>query len=212
MTNSKTRIGIINCDFGNIASLINAIKHLKCNYDVLKKPTDLKLTTHLILPGVGSFNKSAKKIRETGWYNAIIDHTSKKKPFMGICLGMQLMFESGSENGEEAGIGLFKGRCEEFANINEIKLPHIGFNLVSHPKSKIWKDIPNNSPFYFIHSYRIINDKKNYDKNENISNTFYGENFISFIENNNTFGAQFHPEKSHKIGLKLIKNFVEIEN
>ena len=91
-------------------------------------------------------------------------------------------------------------------------MPHIGFNLVSHPKTKIWKDIPNNSPFYFIHSYRIINDKKNYDKNENISNTFYGENFISFIENNNTFGAQFHPEKSHKIGLKLIKNFVEIEN
>ena len=88
-------------------------------------------------------------------------------------LGMQLMFESGSENGEEAGIGLFKGRCEEFTNRNEIKLPHIGFNLVSHSKSKIWKDIPNNSPFYFVHSYRIINDKKNYGKNENVSSILY---------------------------------------
>ena len=212
MTNLKTKIGIINCDFGNIASLINAIKHLKYNYEVLKKPSDLKLITHLILPGVGSFNESAKKIRETGWSDAIIDHASKKKPFMGICLGMQLMFETGSENVEEVGIGLFKGRCEEFLNKDEIKLPHIGFNLVRHSNSKIWKDIPNNSPFYFVHSYRIINDKKNYDKSENISNTYYGENFISFIENNNTFGAQFHPEKSHKIGLKLIKNFAEIKN
>ncbi len=212
MKNLKTNIGIINCDFGNIASLINAIKHLQFNYEVLKKPSDLKLISHLILPGVGSFNESAKRIRETGWSKAIIDHTSNNKPFLGICLGMQLMFETGSENGEEMGIGLFKGRCEKFSDKIEIKLPHIGFNLVNHPNSRIWRDIPNNSPFYFVHSYRIIDDKKNYENGKNISNTYYGESFISFVENKNTFGAQFHPEKSHKTGLKLIKNFGEIHN
>ena len=129
---------------------------------------------------------------------------------MGICLGMQLMFESGSENGKEIGLGLFKGECEKFSDNLKINLPHIVFNLVENPRTKIWKEIPDNSPFYFVHSYRVLMNKNVNNSDAKYSKTFYGEDFISFVEKENIFGAQFHPEKSHKIGLQLLKNFLEI--
>ncbi len=205
----KQNIGIINCDFGNLASLINAIRFLKFEYQILEKPSNLKDLTHLILPGVGSFGEASKKIHKIGWDKAIKDHINSKKPFLGICLGMQLMFERGLENGNEKGLGLFEGVCEKFKEYPDLSLPHIGFNLVKQESSKVWKDIPVNSPFYFVHSFRITkNNDLMCDKNKKCSTTFYGEEFISFIENQKVFGAQFHPEKSHKTGLKLINNFI----
>lgn len=203
------KIGIINCEFGNIASLINAIEFLGYNYKVLNRTNELNNISHLILPGVGSFSKAAKKIRESRWDEKIKEFISKSKPFLGICLGMQLMFESGTENGDEKGLGIFKGKCEQFSNKLSLKLPHIGFNVVNNPQTKIWKKIPDQSSFYFIHSFRITSETNIPSKNIKISKTFYGENFISFIEKNNIFGAQFHPEKSHKLGLLLLKNFID---
>ncbi len=202
------KIGIINCEFGNIASLINAINYLNFDYEILDKPGNQKKLTHLILPGVGSFNKAAKKLRSLGWPEAIENFIGESKPFMGICLGMQLMFESSSENGDEKGLSLFSGKCHQFEKNLNISIPHIGFNLVNYTESKIWKNIPNNSPFYFVHSYRISSQEK-LSSNCIASKTNYGEEFISFIEKDKIFGAQFHPEKSHKAGLKLIKNFIE---
>ena len=207
------KIGIIDCNFGNIASLLNSIKYLGYDFQVIEKTKKLDNLTHLILPGVGSFNKAAKKLRNTGWSDEINEFVIKSKPFLGICLGMQLLFDSSSENGDEQGLGLFRGKCEKFSNGLNLSLPHIGFNLVDNPKTKIWKNIPNNSPFYFVHSFRVLlNDQtKGGDvNNPQTSKTHYGEKFISFIENKNIFGAQFHPEKSHKLGLNLIKNFVEL--
>ena len=209
----KKNIGIINCDFGNLASLINSIKFLKFEYEILEKPSNLKDLTHLILPGVGSFGEASKKIHKIGWDKAIKDHIGSEKPFLGICLGMQLMFEKGLENGNEKGLGLFKGVCEKFKEYPDLSLPHIGFNLVNQQSSKVWKDIPVNSPFYFVHSFRVLkNNDLIRDESEKYSTTFYGEEFISFIESRKVFGAQFHPEKSHKTGLKLINNFImEVE-
>ncbi len=200
----KIKIGIIESNFGNIASVINAIKYFKYDYKVLKKPINLNSFTQLILPGVGSFNKAAKRLKRDGWFVAIKDFTQKGKPFLGICLGMQLMFEEGTEDGKTKGLGLFKGKCEKFKKSKKFPIPHIGYNIVKHNNSKIWRGIPNFSPFYFIHSYKITPNK-----NFNYALTSYGEKFVSFVENKNIFGAQFHPEKSHKIGLKLIKNFIE---
>ena len=120
------------------------------------------------------------------------------------------MFETSSENGKESGLGLFKGECEKFSDNLKINLPHIGFNLVENPNTKIWKEIPYNSPFYFVHSYRVLMNENINNNTVKYSKTFYGEDFISFIEKENVFGAQFHPEKSHKIGLRLLKNFLEI--
>lgn len=203
----KVKIGIIEANFGNIASVVNAIKYLKYDFEILKKPKNLKSFTQLILPGVGSFNKAAKKLKNDGWFSAIRNFAESGKPFLGICLGMQLMFEEGMEDGKMRGIGLFKGKCEKFKQNKNFSVPHIGYNIVKHRSSKIWKGIPNFSPFYFIHSYRIAPSKV-----LNYASTTHGETFVSFVERKNIFGAQFHPEKSHKTGLKLIKNFVEITN
>ena len=203
------KIGIIDCDFGNIASLKNSIRYLDHDYKVIHDKIDLDNISHIILPGVGSYNEAAKKIKNQGLDDQINEFITRSKPFMGICLGMQLMFESGTENGKEHGLGLFQGECQKFSENLNINLPHIGFNLVDNPKTKIWKAIPQCSPFYFVHSYRILSRKQNNEKNVKCSTTFYGENFISFIEKDNIFGAQFHPEKSHKIGLRLLKNFIE---
>ena len=206
MSIKKKKIGIIDCEFGNIASLVNAVKFLEIDFKVLTFPKGLSNLTHLILPGVGSFNYSAKKLQKTGWSESIKEFVSKQKPLLGICLGMQLLFQSSSEDGSENGLGFFKEKCEKFSSNLDINLPHIGFNLVNNQKTKIWKDIPNNSPFYFIHSYRVKNINKEYKH----AKTIYGEEFISFIEYENIFGAQFHPEKSHRLGLKLINNFSKL--
>jgi imidazole glycerol-phosphate synthase subunit HisH len=200
----KINIGIIESGFGNIASVINAIKYLNYNFQIIKSPKNLESFSQIILPGVGSFNKAAKKLKKNGWFSAIKEFTKKGKPLLGICLGMQLMFEEGIEHGKTKGLGLFKGKCEKFKKNKKFPIPHVGFNIVKHQNTKIWKDIPNLSPFYFVHSYKI-SPKKNAKQ----SLTKYGEEFISFIERDNIYGAQFHPEKSHKIGLKLIKNFIE---
>ena len=203
----KNKIGIINCEFGNIASLINAIKYLNYDYEILNKPKKQKNLTHLILPGVGSFNEAAKKLRRLGWFEEIKNFIGEAKPFMGICLRMQLMFESGSENGDEKGLGLFSGKCHQFQKDLNINIPHIGFNLVNYAESKIWKNIPNNSPFYFVHSYYAKVENK-----KNIVGTYkFGDQEIpSIVSEKNIIGCQFHPEKSGTYGLKLIKNFISI--
>ncbi len=201
----QKKIAIVDADFGNLGSIINAINHLGFEFNIIKTPSDLESYSHLILPGVGSYNRASKKLQSLGWFKAIKDFAETSKPILGICLGMQLMFEGGEEDGLVEGLSFFKGQCKEFSKDSKFPLPHMGFNFVKHNGSKIWNNIPNPSPFYFVHSYRI----KNIDNTATISKTFYGEEFVSFIEKKNIFGAQFHPEKSHKVGLKLLKNFIE---
>ena len=201
----KKCVAIIDAKFGNLASVINAIKYLGYSYNVLENPLKISRYSHYILPGVGSYNRAAKKLQSLGWYRSIKEITNDGKPFLGICLGMQLMFEEGNEHGKIKGLGLFRGKCEIFSKNNKLTLPHMGFNFVKHKNSMIWKNIPNPSPFYFVHSYRIKDTKDDVLT----SKTHYGEEFVSFVEKKNIFGAQFHPEKSHKIGLKLLSNFIE---
>jgi len=203
---SKQNIVIVDADFGNIESIENAIKHLGYNFRSLKNVSNLDKYTHLILPGVGSFNTASKKLQSSGWFDTIKKFASTSKPILGICLGMQLLFETSDENGLSQGLNFFKGHCEKFISQNNLPLPHMGFNFVNHNNSKIWKNIPSPSPFYFVHNYRI----KQIDELATVSKTTYGEQFISFIEKKNVFGAQFHPEKSHRVGLKLLKNFIEL--
>ncbi len=202
---SRKKIVIIDGEFGNLGSIINAIRFLGFEFDVMKTVSNLEPYSHLILPGVGSYNRASKRLQSLGWFEAIKDFAESSKPLLGICLGMQLMFEGGEEDGSEKGLSFFKGQCKEFTEDSKFPLPHMGFNLVKHSETKIWDNIPNPSPFYFVHSYRV----KNIDNTAKISRTVYGEEFISFIEKKNIFGAQFHPEKSHKVGLKLLNNFIE---
>ena len=129
----------------------------------------------------------------------------------GICVGMQLLFENSEEAKGVKGLGLLKGSLSNFQSTEKkfnLPVPHIGFNNVLHKNTPVWKDIKNNSPFYFIHSYKV-NDTTDEVKT---CKTVYQDEFISFVEKDNIFGSQFHPEKSHLTGLKLIKNFLELKN
>ena len=201
---NNKRVCIVDYELVNIASIENAIKYLGFDYEILKKPKNLELFSHLVLPGVGSYHEAAKKLNLTGWNIAIKDFASSLKPIFGICLGMQLMFDGSEEDGWSEGLGFFKGKLQTFSK-GKFPSPHMGFNLVNHKNTKIWNNIESPSPFYFVHSYRV----KESDRDAIIAKTSYGEDFISFIEKKKFFGAQFHPEKSHKVGLKLLKNFID---
>ena len=202
---NKILVGIIQLNYGNISSIQNAFRYLKIKSNVVKKPKDLFNCSHVVIPGVGSFKEAVKTLKKKGWSKAIIEYSKLKKPILGICLGMQLLFKSSTEEGYSRGLDLIEGDCKKFKFKNNYSIPHAGFNFVNFDKKiKIFKDIPNNSPFYFIHSFRIKKTSKKYLS----GTTIYGEKFLSVVENKKIIGVQFHPEKSHKYGLQLLKNFI----
>jgi len=207
------KIHLIDYGFGNLASVKNALEFLNYNCKIIDQNTELDNITHLILPGVGSFEAGIKTLKKQKWDKKIKMLVKNKVKLLGICLGMQLLFKTGHNEKNKKkieGLKLIDGTCEEFFKNNKYKLPlpHVGFNKVNFKKSKIWNKIENNSYFYFVHSHRvkIINEKK-----VSIATSKYGENFISYVEKGNIFGSQFHPEKSNKSGLNFLKNFCDIE-
>ena len=213
MITKKTKICVVDYGFGNIASIENALDYLKFDYDSQKIPKSLDSFSHIILPGVGSFESGMGKLKELGWETSIKNFVKKGGYLFGICLGMQLLFKYGTDEKTDQiieGLGFFEGKCKKFfqdKKTNNLPLPHVGFNEVIHKNTKIWNGIKNSSYFYFIHSYRVCASEDLY----NCAKTTYGEEFISFIEKSKIFGSQFHPEKSHSIGLNLIKNFCYLQ-
>lgn len=205
---SKIKVGIIDYGAGNLGSIYNAIKYLNAPTKIISSPSNLSEFSHLILPGVGSFGNLANNLRKKDWPNKIDSFVKKGKNLFGVCVGMQLLFEESVESKNAKGLGMIKGKFDIFKKTKNFPLPHIGFNEVEHKNTPIWQGIKNNSPFYFIHSFNI----RKIEDHTTVSKTTYGEEFISFVEKNNIFGSQFHPEKSHFVGLKLLKNFLEIKN
>ena len=196
-------VAVINSQTSNIDSLLSALEYLQVKYEIINNYKKVRKFTHLILPGVGSFGYVMRALVKNKLDKFIYEGILKKKKFLGICLGMELLFKSSSEDKSVKGLNLLSGNFKKFSK--KIKCPHIGFNYVYHDQKGIWKGIKNPAPFYFLHSYRI---KKNTLKNINFFSTFYGEEFVSFVNKSNIFGVQFHPEKSHQEGLKFIKNFL----
>jgi glutamine amidotransferase len=196
-------VAVINTQTSNIDSLLSALEYLQVKYEIVKNYKNVEKFTHLILPGVGSFGYVMRELVKNKLDKFIYESLSKKKKILGICLGMQLLFKSSSEDKSIKGLNLLDGNFKKFNKRN--KSPHIGFNYVYHDQKSIWKGIKNPAPFYFLHSYRI---KKNFLKKIKFFSTFYGEEFVSFVNKKNIFGVQFHPEKSHQEGLKFIKNFL----
>ena len=199
-------IGIINLEMSNLGSIKNAIIHLGKKVELINNFSNLDKFTHLIFPGVGSFAEASKIIKKKKLKNKLINFLENGGKLFGICLGMQLMFESSEEYGKSSGLGLFKGKVIKFNEPN-LKIPHMGFNSIIHDNNKIWKKIPRSTSFYFVHSYKVnFDDIKSSD---NLIKCNYGRPFIAFIRKKNIFGCQFHPEKSGKQGLQLIKNFLD---
>jgi len=205
-------ITIIDLNIGNIGSVVNMIKHVGGNCKVSSDPAEIKAATKLILPGVGSFDKAMNQLRNNKLEEVINEKaTLQKTPLLGICLGMQLLTSS-SEEGKEKGLGLIPAETLSFKKTFDVKeinerIPHMGWNDIRvEQENDLTKNLIESSRFYFVHSYYV----KCSNKENCLMTSNYGFDFASAIVKNNVFGVQFHPEKSHKYGKKVISNFVKL--
>jgi glutamine amidotransferase len=204
-------VTIVDYNSGNISSVINSFKKVaeeKVNIEVTSNLNKIKSSDKLVLPGQGSFKSCVEALNKiNGLTNTLNEFViTNKKPILGICVGLQMFADTGYEETETKGLGWISGIVSKIDNQNgKYKLPHIGWNQISISKeSKILKGIENNSHMYFVHSYEFIPQ----DKNVISATTVYSSNIVCSVEKENIFGTQFHPEKSDKIGLKIIENFI----
>lgn len=200
---------VIDYGMGNLGSLMNMLKKARISIKISSNISDIESADKLILPGVGSFDNAMQKLREL----ELIEILNKKvirehTPILGICLGMQL-FTKSSEEGKLPGLGWFDARTVKFRmdRSSSLKIPHMGWeNLTILKPHPIFRDIDTRSMFYFVHSYHVVCD----DDNDVLSTSRYGIDFVSSFSKENIIGVQFHPEKSHKYGMKLLHNFSRI--
>jgi len=202
-------IGIINYGMGNIASVKNALEYLDIPSKIITKSFELKEVDKLILPGVGAFGDAMERLHESGISDILKEVViHEKKPLLGICLGMQLLLTNSCEHGMHSGLNLIEGEVENLSDkLSILSVPHVGWNdIVLKKESKILEKSSLDNNYYFTHSYFCnINDKSKVS-----ATSEYGIEFDVVIEYENIFGCQFHPEKSHKNGLEIIKKFSEI--
>lgn len=201
-------IGIIDYNMGNLASVYNACHLLDGKATIVKDPNELNNYDRIILPGVGAYADAMKHLNETGMKEAIYNFANTGKPMIGICLGMQLLFESSQEFGHTDGLGLIEGEVIKFDKTKmheDFKIPHMGWNTIINDNHALFEGLEN--PYlYFVHSYHAVTDEKNI-----IGKTTYGYDFVSAVNKDNIYGFQPHPEKSHDNGLKILKNFMNIK-
>jgi len=198
-------IVIIDYKCGNIASVANIIKKAGFKAVISSDPEVISKASKLILPGVGSFDYGMNQLREMDIINIIEEHVNKGKYLLGICLGMQLLGNK-SDEGKSKGLSLIDAEIIRFPNDKKLPVPHMGWNKVMVQKENVLIDKNEFNKFYFVHSYYM----KCNNPDTVLCSTDYGINFVSAVSKNNILGVQFHPEKSHKYGLKLIKKFIEL--
>lgn len=201
-------IVIVDYGFGNKINLSSALHKIKVDHIISSKREDIENCSHLILPGVGAYKTTINYLTKKKLIDTI-KNVAKKKPVLGICLGMQLLFDYSTEHGKTKGLGLIKGSVKKFDfKENQIKIPNIGWNkIINVYKNKILSNIRKIDEFYFVHSYFITTSEKKVI----LSNSKYGNfSFASVINKKNIYGCQFHPERSRDQGLIFLKNFCKI--
>ena len=206
-------VAIVDYNSGNISSVINSFKEVaqdKVNIEVTSDLNKIKSSDKVVLPGQGSFKSCVDALNKiNGLSDTLNEFTiNNKKPLLGICVGLQMFADIGYEETKTKGLGWISGKVTKIDNKNgKYKLPHIGWNQINIVKnSKIFRNIENNPHMYFVHSYDFIPE----DKNIISATTNYSSNIVCSVEKENIFGTQFHPEKSDKIGLKIIDNFIKL--
>lgn len=203
-------ITIIDYNVGNIGSIVNMFKRIGVKASLSSNRDEIATADKLFLPGVGSFGHGMNCLKKSGLIDLLEDRIFKNKvPVMGVCLGMQLLFEN-SEEGNCDGLGWIKGQVKYFdlpLEQQKLKIPHMGWNVADLKKtSPLTNDFEDESRFYFAHSYHAVCA----NQDNVLATTHHGYDFPSIVSSGNIFGAQFHPEKSHKFGMKLLKNFAEM--
>ncbi len=197
-------IAIIDYGMGNLRSVTNAFRRLGADMTITRDESAIRESTALVLPGVGAFGKCVENLKSFGLFDLLKEQIGEGKPYLGICLGMQILLESSEESPGVEGLGVIKGRVVRFRGA--MKIPHMGWNSVEIKKpSTIFDSVPSGSYFYFVHSYY----PEPLEESAIATVTDYGSKFASSLQRENVFASQFHPEKSQAVGLKLLSNFVK---
>lgn len=197
-------IRIVDYGMGNLRSVQKAFEKLGVAATIVTSPDQIASAEKLVLPGVGAFRDAIHELKRLDLVEPIREHIRKEKPFLGICLGLQLLFDVSFEDGEWKGLGVLAGDVVRFPAMADLKVPHMGWNTLdlTHP-SPLLRGVPTDASVYFVHSYYV----RPRDESVIAARTNYGVDFTSMIERGNLFATQFHPEKSQKVGLKLLENF-----
>jgi glutamine amidotransferase len=202
-------IAILDYGMANLRSVQKAFAQVGAEAKIISSPEEIDRAQRLVVPGVGAFKDAIATLREKNLAEAIIRHINRGKTFLGICLGLQMLFDVGYEDGEHRGLGVLGGQCVRF-DVDEklgLKVPHMGWNqLIIRKPSPLLKDLPEGSGVYFVHGYHVVPT----DRSVIATETDYGRPFVSSIRRENVMATQFHPEKSQKAGLKILANFAAL--
>ena len=198
-------IAIIDYGMANLRSVQKALEHVGASAEIVSQPEQIKRADKIIVPGVGAFKDAIATLRSSGLAQPVIDHINASKPFLGICLGLQMLFDVGYEDGEHKGLGILRGKVVRF-DVDQkqgLKVPHMGWNQLNIVRrSPLLRDLPDQSGVYFVHSYYVVPE----DESVISTTTDYGRPFVSSIWRDNIMATQFHPEKSQRVGLKILEN------
>jgi len=196
-------IVIVDYGMGNLRSVEKALQKVGAEVIVSRDPDDVRRAERIVLPGVGAFGDAMANLEKRGLVEVIKSEVAAGKPFLGICLGLDLLFEESDEHGLHRGLGLLPGRVELLST--DLKIPQIGWNQISIRKeSRLLEGIPDGSSFYFVHSYAVVPEAES----DILCTTEYGCTFVSAVERGNVAAFQFHPEKSSSLGLNILRNFL----
>ncbi len=209
--NGAVSISIIDYGMANLRSVQKAFEQVGHAAQIISRPQEIERAAKIVLPGVGAFRDAVATLRQRELAGPILRHIEGGKPFLGICLGLQMLFDVGYEDGEHEGLGVFRGACVRF-DVDQamgLKVPHMGWNQLDvHRRAPIFRDLPGGSNVYFVHGYHVV--PTGGDEGIIATTTDYGRPFVSSIWRDNVMATQFHPEKSQKVGLKILSNFAEM--
>jgi glutamine amidotransferase len=203
-------IGIVDYDIGNLRSVQKAFQHVGGEAEFVRTPEEISKVDALVLPGVGAFGDCVSSLAKSGMWDDVVGWAKSEKPFFGICVGFQMLFDSSEEAPGEKGLGIFPGEVKKFSDQHGLKIPQIGWNNVTvrQPKAPLLAGVSDGDFVYFVHSYYAV------PKDESLIalETTYGETFTAAIARGNLVATQVHPEKSQRAGLQMVKNFMALSS